>query len=206
MRLLYSVGSPFARMVRIALIEVGLDTTIINHELTRPELYSPQSEVLGINPVGRVPTLELDDGTVLTESKLILDYIDAHNSGAKLLPRDGSDHWRVLAEFGQALGILESVTFWLRARLLPEDQRPEEAVFREAARLDRAAYSLNSEIGRGAYQGPVNAAQIALGTALGVAELRLKVWEWRQDRPSLSKWYDKIAERPSFKSTEPPST
>jgi glutathione S-transferase len=41
-----------------------------------------------------VPTLELDDGTILTESKLILDYIDAFNSGPKLLPRDGSDGWR----------------------------------------------------------------------------------------------------------------
>jgi glutathione S-transferase len=54
-----------------------------------------------------VPTLELDDGTILTESKLILDYIDALNPGPKLLPRDGSDGWRTLAEMGQALGVLE---------------------------------------------------------------------------------------------------
>ena len=60
-------------------------------ELTRTRLYSPDSDVLVLNPVGRVPTLELDDGTILTESKLILDYIDALNPGPKLLPRDGSD-------------------------------------------------------------------------------------------------------------------
>lgn len=204
MRLFYSVGSPFARIIRIALIEVGLDADVTKHELTRSQLYSPQSDVLSVNPVGRVPTLELDDGTVLTESKLILDYIDARNSGAKLLPRDGSDRWRTMAEFGQALGILESVTFWLRARLLPEEQRPVESISREVTRLDRAAYSLDKEIAHGAYQGPINAAQIALGTALGVAEFRLTVWDWRQERPSLSKWYDAIAVRPSFKLTEPP--
>ena len=64
------------------------------HEVTRARLYSPESDVLALNPVGRVPTLELDDGTILTESKLILDYIDALNPGPKLLPRDGSDGWR----------------------------------------------------------------------------------------------------------------
>ena len=106
MRLLYSAGSPFARLVRIALLETGLDALVTKHELRRTRLYSPESDVLALNPVGRVPTLELDDGTILTESKLILDYIDALNPGPKLLPRDGSDGWRTRAEMGQALGLL----------------------------------------------------------------------------------------------------
>ena len=91
MRLLYSAGSPFARLVRIALLETGLDARVTKHEVTRARLYSPESDVLALNRVGHVPTLELDDGTILTESKLILDYIDALNPGPKLLPRDGSD-------------------------------------------------------------------------------------------------------------------
>lgn len=204
MRLLYSAGSPFARMVRIALLETDLDKLVNKNELTRSQLYSSESDVLGLNPIGRVPTLELDDGTVLTESKLILDYIDALNPGPKLLPRDGTDRWRTLAEFGQALGLLESVTIWLRARLLPEQQRPKETIFRETERVDRAANSLDDAIAQEAYGGPLNAAQIALGTALGVAEKRLLVWKWREGRSHLSDWYDAMAERPSFRTTEPP--
>ena len=90
------------------------------HESTRVRLYSSESDVLALNPVGRVPTLELDDGTILTESKLILDYIDALNPGPKLLPRDGSDGWRTLAEMGQALGLLEGIVTWIRALVPPE--------------------------------------------------------------------------------------
>ena len=87
MHLLYSAASPFARIVRIALPETGLDGRVTKQELSRQRLYSPESDVLALNPVGRVPTLRLDDGMILTESKLILDFIDALNPGRKLLPR-----------------------------------------------------------------------------------------------------------------------
>lgn len=204
MRLLYSAGSPFARLVRIALLETGLDTLVTKQELTRARLYSPESDVLVLNPVGRVPTLELDDGTILTESKLILDYIDALNPGPKLLPRDGSDGWRTLAEMGQASGLLEGIVTWMRALLPPEPQRAVEAIARESARVNRAADALEGAIARGGYAGRLNAAQIVLGTALGLAEPRLPVWKWREGRPGLSGWYDAIAVRDSFRATEPP--
>jgi glutathione S-transferase len=203
MRLLYSAGSPFARMVRIALLETGLDALVTKQELTRTRLYSPESDVLLLNPVGRVPTLELDDGTILTESKLILDYIDALNPGPKLLPRDGSDGWRTLAEAGQALGLLEGIVTWLRLLLPPEPQRAVAVITRESERVNRAADSVEIAVARGAYSGPLNAAQIVLGTALGLVEPRLPVWKWREGRPSLACWYDAVAARASFRMTEP---
>src|SRR5262245_54909843 len=91
MRLFYSAGSPFARIVRIALLETGLDENVTKQEILRERLYSPGSDVLTVNPVGRVPTLVLDDGTILTEASLILRFIDAMNPSRRLLPFDGSD-------------------------------------------------------------------------------------------------------------------
>lgn len=202
MRLLYTVGSPFALIVRIALLETGLDPRVTKQEVTRARLYSSESEVLSFNPIGRVPTLELDDGTILTESKLILDYIDALNPGPKLLPRDGSDGWRILAETGQASGLLEGIVTWLRAAMEP--QHVSASIARETTRVNRAADALELAVANGAYAGPINAAQIILGTALGLVEPRLPVWQWREGRPALSAWYDAIAMRPSFQSTVPP--
>ena len=155
-----------------------------------------------LNPVGRVPTLELDDGTILTESKLILDYIDALNPGPKLPPRDGSDGWRTLAEVGQALGLLEGIVTWIRALVPPEPQRAAVAIARESERVNRAADALEAEIARGAYAARLDAAQIVLGTALGLVEPRLQVWKWRERRPVQSSWYDAIAARASFRMTE----
>jgi len=202
MRLLYSLGSPFARLVRIALLQTDLGALVTKQEVTRAGLYSPESDVLVLNPVGRVPTLELDDGTILTESKLILDYIDSLNPGPKLLPRDGSDGWRTLAEMGQALGLLEDIVTWIRALVPPEPQRAAEAISHESEPVNRAADALEGAIARGAYAGRLNAAQIVLGTALGLVKPRLPVWKWRERRPGLSAWYDVIAARPSFRATE----
>ncbi len=204
MRLLYSAGSPFARIVRVALLETGLDARVIKQEVTRVRLYSAESEVLTVNPIGRVPTLELDDGTILTESKLIIDYIDACNPGPKLLSRDGSDGWRTLAETGQASGLLEGIVSWMRASASPKDKYAAAVIAREAPRVNRAADALEVAMANGAYTGPINAAQIVLGTALGLVEPRLPVWKWREGRSGLSAWYDRIATRPSFQSTVPP--
>jgi glutathione S-transferase len=204
MRLFYSAGSPFARIVRIALLESGLDGHVTKQEIDRATLYSPESDVLAVNPVGRVPTLELDDGTILTESKLILDYIAAISPRSPLLPRDGSDGWRTLAEAGQAWGLLESVVTWVRAVAQTESQRTTVVVSSEATRANRAADALEMAVTNGAYAGPLNAAQIVLGAALGLIEPRLPVWKWRDGRPNLSRWFDAIAVRPSFQATAPP--
>jgi glutathione S-transferase len=142
MRLLFSVGSPFARMVRVALLETGLDSRVIKQEVTRSRLYSPESETLAFTPVGKVPTLVLDDGTVITESKLILDFIDALNPGPKLSPRDGSDGWRTFAEMGQALGLLEGIVTWLRALRLPQPECLSSIAARETTRASRTAVAL----------------------------------------------------------------
>jgi glutathione S-transferase len=105
---------------------------------------------------------------------------------------------------GQALGLLEGVVAWLRALLPPEPQRAGELIAHESERVNRAADALEGAIARGAFAGRLNAAQIVLGTALGLAAPRLPAWKWREGRPGLSGWYDAIAARASFRATEPP--
>jgi len=204
MRLLYSAGSPFARIVRIALLETGLDEKVTKQEIARQQLYSPQSAVLDFNPVGRVPTLELDDGTVLTESKLILDFVDALNPGRKLLPRDGVDGWRIAAETGQASGLLEGVVTWLRALRLPSPESIDAIVAKESLRVNRTADALDGSIANGGFAEPINAAHIVLASALGLADARIASWKWREQRSHLSELYERLAARPSFRATEPP--
>ena len=202
MRLLYVPASPFARIVRVALIETGLDTRVRKQTV---DLYTPDSAVIPLNPVARVPTLELDDGTVLTESSLILAWIDAQHGGAPLLPRDGSDNWRILSEMGTAWGLMDGIVAWSRALRPPENERAPRVIAWESLRVNRIADRLEQAVGQGAYTRPaLDAAQIVLGAALGWVEPRHPVWPWRQGRPNLSAWADRIHARPSFQATIPP--
>ena len=201
MRLFYAAASPFARIVRVALLETGLDAQVGKQEVT---LRDPNSALLPYNPVGRVPTLELDDGTILTESLLILNYLDTRHAGRPLLPRDGADRWRTLAEMGTAAGMLEGIVTWARELRRPESERSPGVIALETARVNRTADVLERAVAKGGYSGEINAARIVLGCALGWVDPRHHVWIWRTGRPGLAAWFEAIAATPSFQATVPP--
>ena len=199
MKLFYASGSPYARIVRVVVRELGLAARVEEIEVT---LRDPTSSLLPYNPGGKVPTLQLDDGTILNESLLVLAYLDTAHSGRKLLPMDASDGWKTLSELGRAYAFLDAVTVWNRE--LRFGQSAPGVIALEKERADRAAGGLETEIGRGAYSGPIDASQIVLGAALENFARRHKVWDWRSGRPRLSRFLDEIAVRPSFATTIQP--
>jgi glutathione S-transferase len=197
MKLFYASGSPYARLIRVVLRELGLAVEEV--EVT---VRDPNSALLPINPGGKVPALQLDDGTVLNESLLVLAYLDTRHAGRKLLPMDGSDNWRTLSELGRAYAFLDAVTMWNRE--LRFGQHAPGVIALEKERAERAADALEAALADGGYSGPLDAAQIVLGAALENFTRRHKVWDWRSGRPRLSLFLDAIARRPSFAATVQP--
>ena len=201
MKLFYAEGSPYARIVRIALLELGMDDTVEKEIVT---LRDPASALLRYNPIGRVPTLQLDDGTILTESLLIFFYLDTQHGGQPLLPRDGSDGWVTLSRMGTAMGLIDGIAVWNRALRLPEHERSPGVLALERTRATRTLDALEKAVAGGAYTGRLDAARIALGSTLGWTERRHRKFNWREGHPVLSAWYDDIAQTPSFTMTLPP--
>ena len=197
MKLFFAPGSPYARIVRVAVRELALDVEEV--EVT---LRDPNSSLLPYNPGGKVPTLQLDDGTILNESLLVLAYLDTQHGGRKLLPMDGADGWRALSELGRAYALLDAVTVWNRE--LRFGQSAPGVIALEKQRADRATDALEAAVAGGAYSGPIDAGQIVLGAALENFARRHKVWDWRMGRPHLSRFLDDIAARPSFAATVQP--
>ncbi len=204
MKLFYAAGSPYARIIRVVLRETGLDARIAEEEVT---LRDPNSALLAYNPGGKVPSLELDNGTILNESLLVLAYLDTQHDGSRLLPMDGSDGWKTLAEAGRAYAFLDAVTVWNRE--LRFGLKAPRVIALETARAERAADAFEAGLGQGGYGGPIDggpidAGQIVLGAALENIARRHKVWAWRAGRPRLSAFLDEIARRPSFTATVQP--
>lgn len=148
MKLFYASGSPYARIARVAVRELGLSGTIEEVKVT---LRDPASALLAHNPGRKVPALQLDDGTVINESLLVLSYLDTRHRGRKLLPMDGSDGWRTLSELGRAYAFLDAVTVWNRE--LRFGQSLPAIIALEKERANRAADALEAEIAGGGYSG-----------------------------------------------------
>ncbi len=87
MKLYQTYASPFPTRVRLLLYAKG-----INFDVIEPPGFggstAPKGEYLSINPIGRVPTLVLDDGRVLPESEVICEYLEDVHPSPALRPAD----------------------------------------------------------------------------------------------------------------------
>jgi glutathione S-transferase len=172
-----SLTSPFSQNVRIALIELGLT------ERVRTVIVDPWTDPANraVNPKSQVPALVPDDGTVLIDTPVIVDYLD-HHAGGTLF----ADRWRTLRLQAIANGITESAV-----RIVVESRRPPAE--RSEAYVAREQAPLGNGMG-----------DIALGVALAYLDLRFPGGAWREDRQFLDGFADAISQRPSFRATTPP--
>ncbi|MFC6491118.1 glutathione S-transferase family protein [Nitratireductor sp. GCM10026969] len=101
---LYDGGrAPNPRRVRIFLAEKGLEVPLVPVDMGAEEHRSPEIERL--NPLQRLPILELDDGTVLTESIAICRYFEALHPepalfGSGVLGQAQVEMWQRRVELG----------------------------------------------------------------------------------------------------------
>ena len=103
MQLLANTTSPYVRIARIAMIEKGLEV-----EPTLVDPWADDTRLRAANAATRVPTLILDDGTALTESLLIVQWLE-HTRPAPDWPHLlGRDSAGVLARAGMALGVIDA--------------------------------------------------------------------------------------------------
>lgn len=200
MRLFHAPGSPYARIARMAVIELGLQDRIAVEEAT---LRDPLSVLLPLNPVGRVPTLVLDDGTAITETTPVLMMLDSLVEPARrLLP--GPDRPRALAGYGRALGMMDGIAVWNRELRRPPHERSPGVIAFEALRAVRVADALERDVAAGAFAAK-DAAFLALISLFGYCEKRHTMFDWRQGRPALAELFDAAQARPSVAGTVPPA-
>ena len=202
MRLMYAPASPFARKVRAAAIELGLGDEI-ELVLTKVAPGSPnESYAQDYNPLRKVPALELEDSTVLHDSTVICEYLDARAGGGGIIPAIGEDRWRVLTRHALAQGMCEALVSlryetWLR----PEEFRWPTWVEDQWGKIWNGLdwFEANAET----LEGPVNLAHIALGCLLGYLDFRFAEEDWRARCPRLDGWFAGISRRDSFTATDP---
>jgi len=95
MKLYYAPGA-CSLAPHIVILEAGLDVKLDKVTFGEKRMTEDGRDFLAINPQGSVPTLELDDGSVLTENAVVLRYLASLAAGANLAAQAGMAHWRLL--------------------------------------------------------------------------------------------------------------
>jgi glutathione S-transferase len=94
MKMLHSPASPFSRKVLVTAHELGIAADIELVCLTTSPLKAHPTLAAG-NPLAKIPTLLLHDGSALYDSRVIIEYL-LTLGGVQLMAPTGPHRWRVL--------------------------------------------------------------------------------------------------------------
>ncbi|MEO0829539.1 MAG: glutathione S-transferase [Pseudomonadota bacterium] len=199
MQLYAAKASPFVRKVLVVLHETGQldDVEIVpatGHPLATAEMPLAQ------NPLGKIPTLNRDDGPALYDSRVICRFL-SERAGNPLYPE--ARLWDTLTMEATADGIMEAAVLMIyEGRCRPEDMVYAPWVEAQWEKVARALDAVNARwISH--LSGPLDMGQIAMGCALGYLDFRHGERDWRSAHDGLAKWYEGFSERPSMAATVP---
>ena len=196
MKILTNTTSPYARIARIALGEKGFD-------LSDTEVVSPWADtpvLIANNPAARVPTLITESGVPLTESLLILLWLEKKRPEPSLLegPLD-----LVISQAGRAMGVIDAMVHIMIGVMHTDPNFAETKVglrrrrtivtgFRALEAAPPAMSGLTPHVG-----------VLTTIVALDYLRLRFKDAPWVEPLPRLDALRAQVVERAAYRSTAP---
>ena len=198
MKLFSSKTSPFARKVRVTILELGLEGLV---EEVFTDWSANEAGFLAANPLGQIPALISEKGENLPGSDLIIEYLQTRGGTLTSLPR-GSARWAKLKRANLADGLQEAAVSILLESRRPASEQSPAWIARKQAAIERSLDALETEAGELLTDLP-SVVEIGVGCALGYLDFRFAALDWRSRRPVLATWYALFAERPSMLGTAP---
>lgn len=200
MKLIIAKPSPYARKARVALIEKGLAfETIVDNP------WMSETNIGTINPLGKVPALVLEDGRVVHDSKVIVEYLETLNAPPSLIP--SSPELRVAHKQIEAIadGVCDAVVLIRLEGARAPAMQSADWIVRQHGKIEAGIAELSRLLdGREWFTvSGFGLAEIATGCALGYLDLRLSEYDWRAAAPNLRALFERLSARASFAQTQP---
>ena len=196
MLLHWSPRSPFVHKVMVALEETGLRPRV---DLTRSVVptLDPEHVIYRVNPLGQIPTLELDDGSVLHDSLVIAFYLNDLCGEELLILSDADERIDTLRRHALGNGLIEAMVAWVIDRYTPPEKQIPTRAQHYAIKLEKTLALLEADAGL-RKPGRFDFGDIAIATALAYIDFRRLQPGWAGQHPQTGEWYDQIAQRPSM--------
>lgn len=196
MKLHWSPRSPFVRKVMVAAHELGLaDRIQTTRTLVGAAIVAPA--LLPDNPLNKIPTLVLEDGTVLYDSYVIIEYLDSL-AGGRLIPKEGPARFTELRRHALGNGFLDMLILYRMERERTPPSQPLMDAF--ATKFNSTLAAIDAEI-EAIDADPPGIAQITLAIAGDYMDFRFADLGWRARAPRYAAWQARFRERPSMVAT-----
>ena len=201
MKLHWSPRSPFVRKVMIAAHELGLAGRL-DCVRTVVATTRPHAPLMEENPLSKIPTLVLDDGTVLYDSPVICEYLDGLHDGPKLIPAALPARMTALRRQALGDGFLDFLLLWRNERERTAEHQSQVHLSTYPEKRKPILLGLDKEAGELAAT-PFSIGHIAIGCALSYLDFRFAAEDWRGGHPRIAAWHATFAARPSVRATDP---
>ena len=198
MKLFTSLTSPFGRKCRMVSHVAG-----ITGRVEVVDVDYKAASYIKTNPLGKVPALQRDDGTVLIDSPLICDYLAAQVDGGSIYPQDQEARWQQLCLEALADGITDAGILIFMENKRTEDRRSQEWMEKQAGKIHAGLDAIEAVAAE--FGDSTSIGVLACAAAISWLEFRSIVTGIRTARPNLSAWLDEITTKDFMIATAPPA-
>lgn len=196
MKLLWAPASPFARKALMAVHELGLTETV---EVVTADVHG-QDAARPVNPLGKIPVLEIPGQPALFDSPVIAEYLDSIG-GNRLFPASGPARWTALRLQAIGDGIAEAAVLRRMENNRPDGEKSASFAARQLKAVTTALDVLEQEAAT--LNADATIGTLAVAAALGYLDFRFSHEDWRPGRPALTNWYAAFSQRASVQATRP---
>lgn len=193
--------APTPRRVRIFLAEKGIDMEYVQVDIEKGENLSKHMRAK--NPIGKVPILELDDGTCISESDAICAYFEAlqpapYLFGETALEKGQVMMWQRQVEFCLFMQIgmcFQHSTGYFKDRMTPVPEYGKEAGINAVKFLK----VLERRLEQSEYIAGVKYSIADITAFCSIDFARVVDIKLGDEHPQLTRWYQQMRSRPSAK-------
>lgn len=161
----------------------------------------PNPDLLPDNPLAKIPTLVLDDGRTLFDSRVIAEYLDTLHDGPKLFPENSRERFAQLRWMSLGDGMTDILLLWRNERIRPAGTHYPILLSAYETKTRATFAALEKEVDD-LRAVPFGIGHVSLVCMLGQMDFRFGDTGWREAHPRLTAWYEDMRRRPSVAATE----
>jgi glutathione S-transferase len=200
LKLLSATPSPFARKVRVALLE-----KTIPFELLTINPWDVSTDIEAYNPLGKIPVLILENNDALYESSFILEWLELEHPSPPLISSKPAEYKKMKQIQVLTDGICDAFILLFFEQLRDKDRQSRPWIERQLKKIYNAMSLLNSMLPAVGFcvGDRFSIADISVVSAVDYLSLRFEAYKWQDQFKNLEQLANRLSRRQSFLDTVP---